>query len=460
MDQISEPASSEMVAAGLRAIGVEPTTRPRVVACLSGGSDSTFLTWALCEIGCEVIAFHLDHGLRHGSELDARCAEAIASQLGIPIHSMTADIEIAAGSSPETAAREARYAIAEQVAGETDADWIATGHTADDQIETFFINLARGAGLDGLAAIPPRRGRILRPMLSVSREGARQACADLGMEFIDDPTNDDTSILRNRIRHDLLPRLAEILGPGYRDAMLRQFAYLRGDAELLNALADAKLKQSMVLAGGLAVGIEVNALAGLNQALARRMIRRALAGIGVETPPAGRFVEEAIKAAREGGSADLGGGFIARREGECLVVRPAALTAPEPATGSIPGRIESPSLGIAVTGEVVDAPETWEDEPGTAWIAPRKAGEFTLRTPREGERFSPLGMKGSKPLADFLAEAGMLRTAREWAPVLASEDSGSSDVAWVIGRRVSSRFAVPIGAPDAIRLRVEPLVGD
>lgn len=444
----------------MRAIGVEPTTRPRVLACLSGGSDSTFLTWALSEIGCEVIAFHLDHGLRPGSERDARGAEAIASELEIPIHSLTADIDIAAGSSPETAAREARYQIAEQIADETAADWIATGHTADDQIETFFINLARGAGLDGLAAIPPRRGRIVRPMLSVSRDAARQACSDRGLKFIDDPTNADTSILRNRIRHDLVPKLAEILGPGYRDAMLRQFAYLRGDAELLNALADAKLKKSMLLAGGLAVGIEVSALAGLNQALARRMVRRALALIGVETPPAGRFVEDAIRAAREGGSADLGGGFIARREGEYLVVRPSVLSVPEPTAGSIPGRIESPSLGIAVTGEIVDAPETWEDEPGTAWIAPGKAGNFTLRTPREGERFSPLGMKGSKPLADFLAEAGMLRTAREWAPVLASEGSGRSEVAWVIGRRVSSHFAVPIGAPEAIRLRVEPLVGE
>lgn len=460
MDQISEPASPEMVAAGLRAVGVEPTTRPRILACLSGGSDSTFLTWALSEVGCAVIAFHLDHGLRHGSELDAQCAEAIASKLDIPIHSMTANIEVATGSSPETAAREARYLIAEQIADETDADWIATGHTADDQIETFFINLARGAGLDGLAAIPPRRGRIIRPMLSVSRDGARRACADLGLKYVDDPTNADTSILRNKIRHDLLPELAGILGPGYRDAMLRQFAYLRGDAELLNALADAKLKQSVVLAGGLAVGIEVSALAGLNQALARRMIRRALAGIGVETPPAGRFVEEAIRAAREGGSADLGGGFIARREGDFLVVRPSRLTVPEPVTGSIPGRIVSPSLGIAVMGEIVDAPETWEDEPGVAWITPKARGEFTLRTPQEGERFSPLGMRGSKPLADFLAEAGMLRTAREWAPVLVSEESGQSVVAWVIGRRVSSRFAVPIGAPDAIRLRVEPLVGD
>lgn len=460
MNQISEPASPEMVAAGLRAVGVEPATRPRVLACLSGGSDSTFLTWALIEVGCEVIAFHLDHGLRRGSELDAKYAEMTASKLDIPIHSMRAEIEVAAGSSPETAAREARYQIAEQIADETGADWIATGHTADDQIETFFINLARGAGLDGLAAIPPRRGRIIRPMLSVSRDSARRACTDQGLEFVDDPTNSDTSILRNRIRHDLLPKLAGILGPGYRDAMARQFAYLRGDAELLNALADAKLRQSIVLAGGLATGIEVNALAGLNQALARRMIRRALAGIGVETPPAGRFVEEAINAARDGGSADLGGGFIARREGDYLVVRPARLTVPEPVSGLIPGRIEAPSLGIAVTGEVIDAPEIWEDEPGIAWIASRARGKFTLRTPRVGERFSPLGMKGSKPLADFLAEAGMLRTAREWAPVLVSEELGQSVVVWVIGRRVSSRFAVPIGAPDAIRLRVEPLVGD
>lgn len=458
MDQTAEPATAELVADGLRAVGIEPATRPRILSCLSGGSDSTFLAWALCEIGCEVIAFHLDHGLRSDSDQDAQAAASIAEVLGIPIHSMATTIEVAPGTSPETAAREARYAIAEQTADDVGADWIATGHTADDQVETFFINLARGAGLDGLAAIPPRRGRIVRPMLAVSREIARQVCEAHGFMYVDDPSNTDTSILRNKIRHELVPKLAETLGPGYRDAMLRQFTYLRGDAELLNALADAKLKHSTTLAGGLAIAIEAEALAGLNKALARRMVRRALTGIGVETPPAGRFVEDAIMSAQKGGSSDLGGGYIARREGEYLVIRPGRLPVPDPARGSIPGRIESPFLGIAVTGELVEAPETWEEEPGVAWIASKNAGMFTLRTPREGERFAPLGMKGSKPLADFLSDAGMLRTAREWAPILAAEQSGGSDVAWVIGRRVSSRFAVPIGAPEAIRLRVEPVV--
>lgn len=453
---MEQAATAEMIVDGLRGIGIEPSSHPRILACLSAGADSAFLTWALHEAGCEIVAFHLDHGLRSDSGRDAETARAIADQLEVPLRVVAVNLDISPGASPETAAREARYLIAEEVANEVDAEWIATGHTADDQIETFFINLARGAGLDGLAAIPPRRGRVIRPMLSVSRNAVRQACVSLGLEFVDDPTNTDRSILRNKIRHELLPQLDLVLGPGFRDAMLRQFRYLRGDAELLNSLADVELEGTTSLAGGMALAIDAEMLTRLEQALARRVIRRALVRLGVETPPAGRLVEHAVTAAKQGGSVDLGGGYIARKEGDYLVLRSRTMPVPRPSEGVLPGVIESPMLGIAVKGEIVQVPEQWRNEPGVAWISADAAGRFVLRTPVEGERFSPLGMKGSKPIADFLAESGMLRTAREWAPLLCRQPPGESGIAWVIGRRVGSNFAVPIGASKALRLTILP----
>lgn len=455
-----EPATeSPRVREALEELGIDPSAKPRILACLSGGADSTFLAWALCDIGCEVIAFHLDHGLRKDSSRDAGVAEATANALGIRFVMRRASPDVPEGSSPETAARELRYALAEEVADAESADWIATGHSADDQIETFFINLARGAGLDGLAGIPPKRGRLIRPMLSVERSEARARCEAEGLKFTDDPTNASNAMLRNRIRHDLLPKLDEVLGPGFRPAMFRQFRYMRGDAELLNALADLKLKDARPLAFGAAIAIPVAGLGGMADALARRVVRRGLAEIGLETPPAGRFVEAALDAADGGGSADVGGGFVARREGEWLVLRPGTPLTPESSAGSLPGAISATGFGIVISSQADDVPEPWPADPNIVWIDDSLAGDFLVRAPRPGDRFAPLSMGGSKPLADFLASAGFTRTERETVPLLVrgGNESGGGEVVWVIGHRLGEVGAVPGGALRALRIEATPL---
>lgn len=457
-DQGGSPTTATIrVNEALSALGVAGATSPKILACLSGGADSTFLTYALNSIGCEVTAFHLDHMLRPDSDSDSARATAIADSLGIEIVIRRQKPEVRAGSSPETAARHLRYVVAEAVADEVGADWIATGHTADDQIETFFINLARGAGLDGLAGIPPTRGKVVRPLLGVFRSETRDACRTLGLDYIDDPTNLERTILRNRIRLDLMPKLADVLGANFRDSMLRQFGYLRGDAELLNALADAKLRDAHLIAGGAAIAVDIETITETPGALARRVVRRALALIGVETPPAGGFVDDAVAIASGGGACDLGGGYMARREGESLVIRPRVIEAPESALGELPGQIVCPGFGLVVTGESANAPDRWEEARDSAWISESSAGSYVIRVPRAGDRCSPVGLHGSKSVSDVLAEIGMGRTERETAPVLARGDSDEAQVVWPIGHRVDVSVAVPLGAPRAIAVRVEPL---
>ena len=174
-----------------------PTAGTSVVCAVSGGADSLALLVLAVAAGLEVTAIHVDHGLRPDSGDDAAVVAAAAEAHGAAFRSERVDI--AAGSDLEARARDARWSVLGPDA--------LTGHTADDQAETLLINLLRGAGLDGLAAMEPG-GR--HPLLGIRRADTVALCAALGLEPVEDPSNRDPRFVRNRVRHELLPLMARI----------------------------------------------------------------------------------------------------------------------------------------------------------------------------------------------------------------------------------------------------------
>ena len=170
-----------------------------VVCAFSGGADSTALLVLAVAAGLGVTAVHVDHGLRPSSGAEAAAASDLAGTLGVPCQVVVADV--AAGPNLEARARAARRAALPPGA--------LTGHTADDRAETLLINLLRGAGLDGLAAMAPGP---TRPLLALRRADTRRLCAELGLVPVDDPSNDDPRFVRNRVRHELLPLMDSIAG--------------------------------------------------------------------------------------------------------------------------------------------------------------------------------------------------------------------------------------------------------
>ena len=201
-----------------------------VLVALSGGPDSVALLRLLRELeaGGELSVAgvaHLNHGLREAANDDEQFCRALASEMGVPFRSDRIDVRAMAarlGTSLEDAGRQARYALFERVATELGADVIATGHTRDDQAETFLLRLLRGAGPRGLAGIHPRVGRAVRPVLDCGRDELRTYLAAIGQSFREDESNRDLSIPRNRVRHELLPLLvARLLAPDYGRARAR-----------------------------------------------------------------------------------------------------------------------------------------------------------------------------------------------------------------------------------------------
>jgi len=328
--------------------GLEPGAL--VLAACSGGPDSLALAAALAfeapRLGLRPGAVTVDHGLQPGSADQAERVALTLRELGLdPARRLRVEVaargEAAGYPGPEAAARHARYAAIDATAVECGAAAVLLGHTMDDQAETVLLGLARGSGARSLAGMQAAAGRYLRPLLGIRRAQTRAACAALGLDPWDDPQNADPSYARSRVRHQVLPLMEEVLGPGITEALARTADRLRADADALDAVADEAAERLMpgwasvhaggsraVSAGpgasggspplaGTGLTLDVAALAALPGAIRTRLLRRAAVAFGA---PAGslssahvRSLDELVTAWHGQRWSDLPGGVRCHR---------------------------------------------------------------------------------------------------------------------------------------------------
>ncbi len=281
----------------------------RVVAMVSGGRDSTCLLDVCARLlGADaVMALHVNYGLREDSGKDEAHCAALCERLGVTL-------EVERPRRPEgpgnlqSWARDARYAAAARLALPDEAR-IATGHTADDQVETILYRLASSPSRRALLGMKPRDGSLVRPLLGFTREQTTAYCEERGLTWRDDPTNEEGDYARNRVRHGLARALAEVHPAAARN-VLRTAELLRDEAQVLDALIDAELGGAH---GGEPGTIALDRLAELPGALRRLVVQRlADDAAGRPVPGAANHAEE-VAALRRTGRAqlDLGGGVRA-----------------------------------------------------------------------------------------------------------------------------------------------------
>lgn len=270
---------------------------PLVLAAVSGGADSLALAAALAAEHPVAGAVIVDHGLQAESAAVAEHAALTCRRLGLdPVDVVRVSVA-AAGSGLEGAARDARYRALEDAARRHGAAAVLLGHTRDDQAEQVLLGLARGSGARSLSGMPPARGRFRRPLLGIGRETTRAACVAEGIEFWDDPMNEDPAFTRVRARRAVAD-LERDLGPGVTAALARTAEQLRADADLLDALA-AQARAGLPRAGGWSEwgdshsqaahespGIPVDALVAVARPLRTRVWRTLLIEAGA---PAGQL---------------------------------------------------------------------------------------------------------------------------------------------------------------------------
>lgn len=291
MSALLDALKTSVLASTMHSNSDFPRARPLHCA-VSGGADSIALLLLARLTSDDVIAWHVDHGLRAGSSADFTMVEALATSLGVRAESRR--IDVAPGANLEARAREARYAVLPPD--------VLTGHTADDQAETILINLLRGSGTSGLAGMRADR----RPLLGLRRAQTSALCTELGITPFDDPMNRDPRFQRVRIRHELLPLLIDIAQRDMVEVLTRQALVLRDDDRLLDELAHA-IDPS-----------DAPALAKAPPALARRAIRRWLSD---PYPPDVATIDRVLAVARgDVRACDIGAGREVRRSRQRLEI--------------------------------------------------------------------------------------------------------------------------------------------
>ena len=265
---------------------------------------------------------HLNHHLRPTADRDEAFCADLGGRLSLPFFSESADVRAYAEAnrlSVEDAARRLRYDFLERTADRLQANRIAVGHTVDDQAETFLLKLARGAGLSGLGGVYPQRGRVVRPLLEVSRADLRGYLQGRGEAWVEDESNEALDYARNRVRHRVLPELEAAYGGTTVPALARAAQLAREDGTWLDSLAERRYGE-LVARSSAGLEMAVSALVAEPLPLRRRLVLRALRELARGREVSGRHVDEALALLAELGSgADIPGGRMELRAGRLVL---------------------------------------------------------------------------------------------------------------------------------------------
>ena len=401
----------------------------KVLCAVSGGADSMcllHLAWSMAEAGgFQVAAAHYHHGMRGAAaDADAAFVETFCKERNIPCVVERGDVYGQAqrlGLGVEETGRRLRYEFLRRTAEELGCQRIATAHNADDNLETLLLHLVRGAGLHGLAGIPPRRGEIVRPLLTTSRADIEAYLAEHGLTHVEDCTNADESYARNRIRRQVVPVLRQ-LNPRLTESAAETMGYLRSDNDYLNAQAAAACAHARWAEDDLV--IEARYIAQLPAAIAPRAARRMLEMMGDGNTDCSAAHLKAIVdlAAGEDPSAVafLPHGRLVQRVYKDLLFT----TQSEP----LPPFSPTP---LNLDGETAPEGTPWrcrcwattcpaEGEPGVLYLA-REAveGELVLRPRQTGDEIALPRRGGTKTVKKLFIDEKVPRRDRERVPVLA-----------------------------------------
>ncbi len=428
------------------------------MVAVSGGPDSVALLslfnglrdeWRL-----KLHVVHFDHGLRgRESDADVLFVRTLCEGLAVPCIvkrlAMNGADRRSQGSSLQEYARNRRYHELASLAEELDADKIAVGHTADDQVETMIMWMVRGAGTKGLSGIPPvRPPHIIRPLLSTSRAELLEYLQVRKLSYRIDSSNDKPIYLRNRIRHEVMPILKQY-NPNLIRAVARQADVVRAEDRYLDQLAREALVQVQQSKAKQRLTLHRTRLLNLPLAMQRRVLRMAIREVSGTLTMTGFDTIEAglthIVSAQSGLSVDVNGVSIVREydqvhvcsfQGEWVTTRTSKpMDVPSQVVWPLTGQSMDVSTALSVTQEAVKQMNGSQ----VRFDADTCSSSLVLRNWSPGDHFFPLGMGGKrKKLQDFFSDIKLARSLRHTIPLLVAPEG----IVWVGGHRLDHRFRV------------------
>ena len=454
--------------------------KDKIVVAVSGGADSICLLhllrkWApLHSISLHVA--HLNHGFRQEAEREARFVEKVSSNWEIPFTSAMLPVPQLCkdnGLSKQEGARAIRYQFLKEVAERVGAAWIALGHTADDQAETFLMRILGGAGTQGLGAIPALRdGHIIRPLLKVTRREILSELSKENISFIEDPSNLQSIYLRNRIRHALLPIL-ERYNPRIKEALCRETVLLQDENDFIHQQLLSLIPKMRIQTTDRSVQFDVGEVQSLHPALQRRLLRWGIDQLGIELKGIGFKHIETIRSKILSGHTGKVYTFphslkIQRRYSALLLERrddtdptqvvPSPLLVELPLWGAAEMTagigIDLPPWGVKLTASLHAGPRPSFSPCMASFDFDRISLPLFIRSWLPGDSFMPAGMRGRhKKLQDFFVDAKIARPERDRKPLLIC----SQGILWVIGLRADERFRVSQQTKRTLVMEVQNL---
>jgi tRNA(Ile)-lysidine synthase len=420
-----------------------------VIVALSSGADSCALLDILAgmvSLSPRIVVAHLNHCLRGAdSDGDEAFARSLAEQYALPFESRRIDVRNLArqqGLNLEDAGRQARIAFLDELRTRRKASAIALAHHADDQAETVLMRLLRGSGMTGLCGMSYRNGRgFIRPLLEIRRTEIEAYLSARRLRHREDISNHDTTFLRNRIRHELLPLLTQY-NPAIRERLTDTAALLADENDLLDHMAEKLVSRACTIDVS-TVTCSLSHLEHQPPALTRRVFRRALLLLAGSGKGFSRrhiaALEDLAASPRPNASLDLPRGISARREyGQLLLQRKSAAVLPETIDLQItgPGHYALPnggSVSVRLDADFVEAGA--KDSESVSFDLEKVPFPWHLRTFMAGDRIVPLGMNGTKKVKTLFIDEKIPLTLRRRTPLIFSGDT----LIWVCGVRMSQQ---------------------
>lgn len=442
----------------------------KVIVAVSGGADSMSLLNILYDVrdqlGISLAVAHVNHCLRgNEADEDEEYVKQFCIKKGIEVYIKRVDVNRLAeekGISCESAGREARYSFFSEVKERINAQKIALAHNANDQAETMLMHIIRGSGMEGLTGIKPVRDVVyVRPIINVKREEIERYCRENNLEFRTDKTNFENIYARNKIRLELIPYIKNNFNEDIISSLNRLGDTIQKDNEYLDFLAEEKYKSYCENNNGKVIIYKKTF--SEKESILTRIIRKALAEvkgdlnnfekvhiydiINIQKNFTGKKVSLPCNIEAYNNYGDV---IIYDYKKDKIIKNPCidAYILEKNTTNYIS------SLKVKITIRKVGNNEKIDFKTHVLtkyFDADKLERDITLRFRKEGDRFTPLGMKGSKKLKDYFMDLKIPREERDKVPLICCGD----DIVWIVGYQVDNRFKVDKGTKNILEINIE-----
>ena len=438
-----------------------------ILGAISGGPDSMAMLNCLVllkkDLKFKLLIAHVNHGVRgEYAKRDQEFVRMVAKDYNIPYFTKNVDMVAYGkelGISSEEAGRILRYGFFRKILSDYGGGKIAVAHNKNDQAETILHRIIRGTGLDGLKSMEFIKGDIIRPLLNISRKEIEDYIEQKRIKFVVDHTNLETDYTRNKIRLELLPYIKENFNPNIIDSLYRLTRIATGEIQIIEEITTEKYNlivksatENSIIFNGAIFKLE-------SEAIRKRLIRKAIENIsgnlhGIEEIHINDIIKP-FQDAKTGKNIDISKGLRARVSYSDFIIELRNNTNSKLEAKKIEiGENVLEEFAIIISLELISADEIDFNNADIKYIDYDKvSGELCIRRRKSGDKFSPLGLGGSKKLKDYMIDKKIPQDKRNSIPILCD----NSGIIWVIGYGLSDKYKITEETKQTLRIKLKKI---